>query len=95
MSKPKSSSTPAAGAPPAPIPATGPGSRPRAPKITQPAWYKATLSDGSYRIIEDDSAEAVAARIVSVYPASPQDFAQAGKDGVTLESKPTANTVTK
>lgn len=39
MSKTKSSSTPAAGAPPASIPATGPGSRPRKAKVSGPVIF--------------------------------------------------------
>lgn len=45
MSKPKASNTPAAGAPPASIPATGPGSRPRKAKIEGPA-ARAVEKDG-------------------------------------------------
>lgn len=90
MSKPKSSSSttihrsegPESGAMP---PATGKGSRPRAPKIIGPQWFTARMSDGKYRIIEHVSPEAVASTIVTVTPTTPEDFVQAGRDDVTLE----------
>jgi hypothetical protein len=79
---------PASGDQSAPIPKKS--RKPRTLKVTQPAWYRADFTDGTYRIIEADSAEAVIHAIANVRAATPQDFAQAGKDGVQLESKPTA-----
>lgn len=63
--------------------------KPRKSKSTGPSWYKVSLSDGTYRIIEADSLDAAAAAVVTVTPAGPDEFAQAGADKVPLERKPT------
>jgi len=69
-----------------PTPATGKGSRPRKAKVTQPAWYRADIGD-TFRLIEEDSPEAVSAKIVTVRTATPHDFVKAGEQGISLESK--------
>lgn len=69
--------------------------RKRRSRNTQPAWYKVqTIGADTYRIMEDDGPEAIVARILSITPATPQDFVQAGRDSVALESKPIAGAAT-